>query len=101
MRRNFPQRSRRKSCLKRQLFLLLAIRLRLLADSTFGPDRATAAGLKDLPSMHDIASTAVFLAFDMARRITGVTIDVTVGTTAALNYRTDKNFYEPNIPQIE
>lgn len=45
--------------------------------------------LKDMPSMKDIASTAVFLASDMARRITGVTIDVTVGTTAALNYRTD------------
>ena len=44
--------------------------------------------LKDLPSMNDIASTAVFLASDMARRITGVTIDVTVGTTAALNYKT-------------
>jgi NAD(P)-dependent dehydrogenase (short-subunit alcohol dehydrogenase family) len=44
--------------------------------------------LKHLPSMHDIASTAVFLSSDMARSITGVTIDVTVGTTAALNYRT-------------
>ena len=44
--------------------------------------------LKDLPSMNDIASTAVFLASDMARRITGVTIDITVGTTAALNYKT-------------
>jgi NAD(P)-dependent dehydrogenase (short-subunit alcohol dehydrogenase family) len=44
--------------------------------------------LKDLPSINDIASTAVFLASDMARRITGVTIDVTVGTTAALNYKT-------------
>jgi len=31
---------------------------------------------------------AVFLASDMARGITGVTIDVTVGTTAALNYKT-------------
>lgn len=44
--------------------------------------------LKDLPAMNDIASTAVFLASDMARRITGTTIDVTVGTTTALNYKT-------------
>jgi enoyl-[acyl-carrier-protein] reductase (NADH) len=54
--------------------------------------------LKDLPSMKDIASTAVFLASGLARRITGVTIDVTAGTTAALNYRTDGGFLEPNIP---
>lgn len=44
--------------------------------------------LKDLTMMKDIASTAVFLASDMARRITGTTIDVTVGTTTALNYKT-------------
>lgn len=48
--------------------------------------------LKDLPSMNDIASTAVFLASEMARRITGVTIDVTAGTTAALNYKTSEGF---------
>jgi enoyl-[acyl-carrier-protein] reductase (NADH) len=42
--------------------------------------------LKKLPSMEDIASTAVFLASDLAKSITGVTIDVTAGTTAALNY---------------
>ncbi len=53
--------------------------------------------LKEMPAMKDIASTAVFLASDMARRITGVTIDVTVGTTAALNYRTDKDRIESNI----
>lgn len=53
--------------------------------------------LKEMPAMQDIASTAVFLASEMARRITGVTIDVTVGTTAALNYRTDKDWIEPNI----
>ena len=43
--------------------------------------------LKQLPLMADIANTAVFLASDMAGKITGVTIDVTSGTTAALNYR--------------
>lgn len=45
--------------------------------------------LKAMPLMKDIASTAVFLASDLAGRITGVTIDITAGTTAALNYRTD------------
>jgi NAD(P)-dependent dehydrogenase (short-subunit alcohol dehydrogenase family) len=43
--------------------------------------------LKKLPLMADIANAAVFLASDMAGKITGVTIDVTCGTTAALNYR--------------
>ena len=43
--------------------------------------------LKKLPSMDDIANTAVFLASDLAKSITGVTIDVTAGTTAGLNYR--------------
>lgn len=43
--------------------------------------------LKDLPRMADIANIAVFLASDMAAKITGVTIDATVGTTAALNYK--------------
>jgi 3-oxoacyl-[acyl-carrier protein] reductase len=43
--------------------------------------------LKRLPSVEDIANTAVFLASDVARSITGVTVDVTVGTTTALNYR--------------
>jgi len=43
--------------------------------------------LKDLPLMNDIANAAVFLASDMASKITGVTIDVTAGTTASLNYR--------------
>jgi len=43
--------------------------------------------LKSLPLMADIANTAVFLASDMAAKITGVTIDVTAGTTAGLNYR--------------
>jgi NAD(P)-dependent dehydrogenase (short-subunit alcohol dehydrogenase family) len=53
--------------------------------------------LKEMPSMSDIASTAVFLASEMARRITGVTIDVTVGTTAGLNHRTNGNAHQPNI----
>jgi 3-oxoacyl-[acyl-carrier protein] reductase len=43
--------------------------------------------LKTLPLMNDIANTAVFLASDMAGKITGVTVDVTCGTTAGLNYR--------------
>jgi 3-oxoacyl-[acyl-carrier protein] reductase len=43
--------------------------------------------LKQLPSMADIANVAVFLSSDMAGMITGVTIDITCGTTAALNYR--------------
>jgi len=43
--------------------------------------------LKKLPLMDEIASTAVFLASDSAKSITGVTIDVTGGTTAGLNYR--------------
>jgi len=44
--------------------------------------------LKTLPLMADIANTAVFLASDMAGKITGCTIDVTCGTTAGLNYKT-------------
>lgn len=43
--------------------------------------------LKQLPLMADIANTAVFLASDMAGKITGCAIDVTSGTTAGLNYR--------------
>jgi 3-oxoacyl-[acyl-carrier protein] reductase len=43
--------------------------------------------LKKLPPLADIANTAVFLASEMAGSITGVTVDVTSGTTAALNYR--------------
>jgi enoyl-[acyl-carrier-protein] reductase (NADH) len=45
------------------------------------------AMLKKLPLMADIANAAVFLASDMSGKITGVTIDVTCGTTAGLNYR--------------
>lgn len=43
--------------------------------------------LKTLPMMADIADAAVFLASAMASRITGVTLDVTCGTTSALNYK--------------
>jgi 3-oxoacyl-[acyl-carrier protein] reductase len=43
--------------------------------------------LKRLPEMADIANLATFLASDLARMITGVTVDITAGTTAALNYR--------------
>ena len=45
--------------------------------------------LKRLPSMGDIAQAAVFLSSDMAGNITGVTIDVTAGTTAGLNYKVE------------
>lgn len=41
--------------------------------------------LKELPMMEDIANVAVFLASDLGRKITGVTIDVTCGTTSGLN----------------
>jgi len=43
--------------------------------------------LKKLPLMADIANLAVFLSSDLANKITGVTVDVTCGTTAGLNYR--------------
>ncbi|HEY4336142.1 MAG TPA: SDR family oxidoreductase [Puia sp.] len=47
--------------------------------------------LKKLPLMADIANTAAFLASDLAGSITGVTVDVTGGTTAGLNYRMAAN----------
>lgn len=43
--------------------------------------------LKQLPLMADIANLAVFLSSDLAGKITGVTVDVSCGTTAGLNYR--------------
>jgi NAD(P)-dependent dehydrogenase (short-subunit alcohol dehydrogenase family) len=43
--------------------------------------------LKRLPAMEEIAEIAVFLASESARSITGVTVDITGGTTVALNYR--------------
>lgn len=41
--------------------------------------------LKELPTTADIANVAAFLASPLAGKITGVTIDVTSGTTAGLN----------------
>jgi 3-oxoacyl-[acyl-carrier protein] reductase len=46
--------------------------------------------LKAMPGMQDIANAALFIVSDAAAMITGVTIDVTAGTTAALNYRVPK-----------
>jgi 3-oxoacyl-[acyl-carrier protein] reductase len=43
--------------------------------------------LKKLPLMEDIGNLAVFLSSDLAGKITGVTVDVTSGTTAGLNHR--------------
>jgi 3-oxoacyl-[acyl-carrier protein] reductase len=43
--------------------------------------------LKQMPLMKDIANAAVFLASDLAGKVTGVTLDVTAGTTSALNYK--------------
>ncbi|HMG92714.1 MAG TPA: SDR family oxidoreductase [Chryseolinea sp.] len=43
--------------------------------------------LKKLPAMEDIATVAVFLSSNLAGKITGVTIDVTSGTTGGLNYK--------------
>lgn len=43
--------------------------------------------LKRLAMMEDITNAALFLVSDLAATITGVTIDVTVGTTQAINYR--------------
>ena len=43
--------------------------------------------LKTLPRMDEIANTAVFLASAMAGKITGITVDVTCGTTNGLNYK--------------
>jgi NAD(P)-dependent dehydrogenase (short-subunit alcohol dehydrogenase family) len=45
--------------------------------------------LKKMPLMADIANVAVFLSSNLAAGITGVTVDVTCGTTAALNYRVE------------
>ena len=55
--------------------------------------------LKTLPSMADIANLAVFLVSDLAAKITGVTVDVTCGTTTALNHRVDAVDPSPNISE--
>lgn len=47
--------------------------------------------LKKLPLMEDIANLAVFLSSELASKITGVTVDITAGTTAGLNYRANIN----------
>ena len=47
--------------------------------------------LKKLPLMADIANIAVFLASDIGGMITGVTVDVTGGTTSGLNYRVPRS----------
>lgn len=46
--------------------------------------------LKQLPLMNDIANVAAFLVSDLASKITGVTVDVTAGTTAGLNHRVER-----------
>lgn len=50
--------------------------------------------LKQLPMMADIANVALFLASPLAGKVTGVTVDVTCGTTNGLNYKT------PSIPFV-
>lgn len=51
--------------------------------------------LKKMPMMEDIANAAVFLASSRAGKITGVTLDITCGTTSALNYTV------PTIPFLQ
>ncbi|WP_300601302.1 SDR family oxidoreductase [Niabella sp.] len=60
-----------------------------LSDTVLGNMRNDTM-LKELPLMQDIADTAVFLCSGKAARITGTTIDVTAGTTGALNYHFQK-----------
>ena len=48
--------------------------------------------LKKLPLIKDVANVAVFLASDLAEKITGATIDVTCGTTSVLNYSWNLKF---------
>ncbi len=63
--------------------------------SDFMQKMASDTMLKSMPMMQDIANVAVFAASHMAAKITGVTIDVTCGTTAGLNYK------ETNIPFVQ
>jgi 3-oxoacyl-[acyl-carrier protein] reductase len=53
--------------------------------------------LKQLPLMEDIANVALLLSSDMCPKITGVTIDVTCGTTAALNYLAVPSSERPSV----
>jgi NAD(P)-dependent dehydrogenase (short-subunit alcohol dehydrogenase family) len=57
------------------------------ANDSFIASLAADTMLKQLPLMSDIANAAVFLASGLAGKITGVTIDITAGTTSALNHR--------------
>ena len=43
--------------------------------------------LKRMPLMQEVANAAVFLCSPMASAITGVTVDLTAGTTAGFNYK--------------
>jgi hypothetical protein len=54
---------------------------------------AVAKALAASGAMEDIANLAVFFSSDQARSITGLTVDVTSGTTAGLNYRVDPISY--------
>ena len=51
--------------------------------------------LKELPLVADIANVAVFLASDVSGKITGVTVDVTYGSTNGLNYKMPKIPFGP------
>lgn len=50
--------------------------------------------LKQLPMMEDISNAAVFLVSEKAGKITGSTIDLTVGTTSGINYKTTNIVFE-------
>ena len=56
--------------------------------------------LKKLPLLDDIANAALFLTSDLAGKITGVTVDITAGTTAGLNYRVDLPDFEQRRPGL-
>ena len=55
--------------------------------------------LKKMPLMIDIANTAVFLASDWAKMITGVTVDVTAGSCSAINHKV--NWENPEGKKIQ
>lgn len=66
-----------KEAIKRQPEVMAPILKQMEADTM----------LKKLPLMKDIAHLAVFLSSGLAANITGVTVDITGGTTSGLNYR--------------